>query len=123
LTCRPLIVLIEMPIHRFLMPGAQGTTSGWVHSLTNSRPAPAPLRSTGSVGLIDVVDFASDDGGVAKLGEHTVRRGTKHNVAGVNTIGNREDLGAVGSVPRHSAGALSGQWGLAFIPKNVTEMR
>jgi hypothetical protein len=59
--------------------------------------------------LVEIVDFESDDGGVVQLREHTVRRGTKHNVAGVNTIGNREDLRAVGSVPRHSAGALSGE--------------
>ena len=87
---------------------------GWVHSLTSScgatpRPPPRHYAPSGSVGLVEIVDSESDDGGVVKLREHTVRRGTEHNVASVNTVGDREDLGTVGSVPRHSAGALSGQ--------------
>jgi Cu2+-exporting ATPase len=75
------------------VPGAHGTTPGWVHSLTSSL-APLPPRPparhdapSGSVHLVDVVDLESDICWVDQLGEHSVRRRTEHNVAGVYGVG------------------------------------
>ena len=56
---------------------------------------------TGSTVLVDVVDLESHLRGVRELCQDSVRRGSKDDIVGIEPIGHRQHLGAIGGVPGH----------------------